>query len=870
MEEITRLSAALAERMRELRADPTDPRLAPLLAQYQALVRQHMATKHMATATPATPTAAPAADYDFDLPAELDALLRSYLDSCPAQAFVQAPALSDSEAGRRILALPPADRVRMVIATYRAWSSERWGGMKGGGLRWVVSDLLRAKLPLADADAIALVQSATREGFTCASYSPNQAVLGALERHVAGCGLGSQLRRAIEGLLSEMALQGAERNVQGRKLRSGVEALLAHKNEDAANTLPMFKPKDDAWGVAVVARLTALPADMQGSLGVLLMLASQGGKNAKPAKGWLKSATQALERFDSAGLGEHLIDFIECHEPGTPITLENQETLRALLWLAAMAAPDASARPLEAFAQKCLTFSAAHFAYLSLVLGNASIHAFALMPGTAGVGSLTRLRRRLKRPGEIKTVDKALAALAQARGMGAGELEEIGLPDYRFAADGRIEIAVGPATAVLAITDANTLETSWRAAHGTPLKGPPAEVKTHHVEALKEFKARTKEISETLKAQCARLERLYLDEREWPLDQWRARYLDEPLVAGMVRRLIWFFKLGERWLTGLPAADDICDERGQRLDLKGEGVRVRLWHPMQSEASHVLAWRRRLASLDVTQPFKQSHREIYVLTDAERKTDTYSNRFAGHIVQQHLFRALCQARGWTAPAFGMWDPGDSRPMKRVPERDLRAEFWVEPIEEEPSTDAGFKFLYLSTDQVRFATGAGEPVALGQVPAVVFSELMRDVDLFVSVANIGNDPTLGVRVTGAHDEYWTRSAFGDLTETAKTRQAVLRDLLPGLTIADRCRLEERFLVVVGKLRTYWIHLGSSNIRMEPNDQYLCIVQDHQNAGARVRLPFEGDNTLSLILSKAFLLADDDKIKDASIVSQIKRP
>jgi hypothetical protein len=205
----------------------------------------------------------------------------------------------------------------------------------------------------------------------------------------------------------------------------------------------------------------------------------------------------------------------------------------------------------------------------------------------------------------------------------------------------------------------------------------------------------------------------------------------------------------------------------------------------------------------------------------------------------------------------------------VPERNLRAEFWVDPIEEEPSTDHGFKYLYLSTDQVRFATSTGEPLALERVTAVVFSELMRDVDLFVSVASIGNDPTLGARNAGAHDEYWTRSAFGPLTETAKTRQAVLRDLLPGLTIAGRCRLEERFLVVTGKLRTYRVHLGSSNIMMEPNDQYLCIVQDHQNAGGRVRLPFEGDNTLSLILSKAFLLADDDKIKDASIMSQIKR-
>jgi hypothetical protein len=647
MEEITRLSAALAERMRELHADPTDPRLAPLFAQYQALVRQHMAT----TVTTAA-KAAPAAAYDFDLPAEIDALLRNYLESCPAQAFAQVPALNETEAGRGILALPPAERVRMVVAAYRAWSSERWGGPKGSGLRRVVSDLLRAKLPLADADAIALVESAAREGFTYASHSPNQAVLGALERHVAGQGLSGGLRRAIEKLLSEMARQGAEHNAQGRKLKSGVEALLEHreKAEGAANTVALFKPKQDDWGVAVMAKLTTLPPQAQGPLGALLTLASEGGKNAKPAKGWLKSTAQTLDRPDRAQLGQYLLDLIECHEPGTAITLENQETLRALLWLAALAAPEASARRLEDFAQRCLTFSAAHFAYLSLVLGNASIHAFTLMPETAGVGSLTRLRRRLKRPGEIKTVDKALAALAQARGMGAGELEEIGLPDYGFAPDGRLDIAVGPATAVLTIIDANTLETMWRATDGSPLKGPPAEVKTSHAEALKELKARAKEIGETLKAQCARLERLYLDEREWPLDQWRAHYLDEPLVAGMARRLIWSFKLGERWLTGLPEASNICDERGQCLDLKSTDVRVRLWHPMQSEASHVLAWRQRLAARGLTQPFKQAHREIYVLTDAERETSTYSNRFAGHIVQQHLFRALCQARGCGTPA----------------------------------------------------------------------------------------------------------------------------------------------------------------------------------------------------------------------------
>jgi hypothetical protein len=288
---------------------------------------------------------------------------------------------------------------------------------------------------------------------------------------------------------------------------------------------------------------------------------------------------------------------------------------------------------------------------------------------------------------------------------------------------------------------------------------------------------------------------------------------------------------------------------------------------MQSDAGHVQAWRRQLAHLGITQPFKQAHREIYVLTDAERETHIHSNRFARHIVQQHLFRALCQARGWSAPAYGSWDPGNNRPLKRLPAAGLQVEFWVDPIEESLAQEQ-FRFLHLKTDQVRFATSAGEPVPLERIPPVLFSELMRDVDLFVSVASIGNDPAWGARADGAHSDYWSATAFGDLTATARTRHAVLRDLLPGLTIADRCRLEDRFLVVAGKLRTYRIHLGSSNVRMEPNDQYLCIVQDHQNAGSRVRLPFEGDNMLSLILSKAFLLAEDDKIKERSIVSQIR--
>lgn len=96
------------------------------------------------------------------------------------------------------------------------------------------------------------------------------------------------------------------------------------------------------------------------------------------------------------------------------------------------------------------------------------------------------------------------------------------------------------------------------------------------------------------------------------------------------------------------------------------------------------------------------------------------------------------------------------------------------------------------------------------------------------------------------------------------------MVPRLKIADRCTLGDRFLIVRGDLRTYKIHLGSGNIFMEPNDEYLCIVPA-RGGGARVAgglfLPFEGDATLSMILSKAILLAEDKKITDPTITRQI---
>jgi hypothetical protein len=332
------------------------------------------------------------------------------------------------------------------------------------------------------------------------------------------------------------------------------------------------------------------------------------------------------------------------------------------------------------------------------------------------------------------------------------------------------------------------------------------------------------------------------------------------------------------------------DARGQAVEI-APNARVSLFHPLNRSIEDVLEWRRFFEENAIRQPWKQAHREVYLLTDAERATRTYSNRFASHILKQHQFNSLCTARGWKNQLRLMVDDSYRPATKLWPRHNLRAEFWIEGVGQDYGTDTNEAgtYLRLSTDQVRFyaldapenfahAGGGGysvgyhqapaTPLELEQVPPLVFSETMRDVDLFVGVSSLGGDPNWSDGGPDGHfRNYWSSYSWGELNESARSRADVLTRLLPRLKIREKASLDGRFLRVQGKKRAYKIHLGSGNILMEPNDQYLCIVPGRGETEEGVFLPFEGDRTLAVILSKAFLLADDDKIKDTSITRQI---
>jgi len=390
-----------------------------------------------------------------------------------------------------------------------------------------------------------------------------------------------------------------------------------------------------------------------------------------------------------------------------------------------------------------------------------------------------------------------------------------------------------------------------------------------------------RELKKALTTERGRIEDLFVEDRTWNLATWRQRYLVHPLTASMGRRLIW--RVVEPDLAArsvIPDGDRLVDAAGEVVEPTADAT-IRLWHPIEASEAEIAAWRGAILDRRIRQPFKQAYREVYLLTPAEEETETYSNRFAAHILMYGQARALMTVRRWGSNFLGPFDGGFEGTAKReFPSHGIRAEFFHEAIENELNDGDG-TVVHCTTDQVRFVTmGRGVAAAvvpLRDVPPIVFSEAMRDVDLFVGVTSIGADRNwqdAGEGRAGRYadmDAYFTSYTQQDLTASATVRRDAIARLLPGLVIADRLELTDRWLVVRGDLRTYRIHLGSGNILMAPSDTYLCIVPARGQAAAsgRLFLPFDDDPMLALILSKAFLLAKDKSIADASITRQILR-
>ena len=612
---------------------------------------------------------------------------------------------------------------------------------------------------------------------------------------------------------------------------------------------------------------------------------AQKATGSKPTAKFLTTSKDVLSKIDNSNFKKTIIDWFDFvikskdvestrqYYAGTfAVSSPNVDILKGLVWISSQFNDSALVYKLSSLAERCYR-KIPNVGPASASLGNACIYSLYKSEGLEGIGQLSRLKLRIKQNNTQKLIENYMNLAAEEQGISIHEIEDLAADDFDFI-NGSRTWQFDDYKAEVNIIGIGKSETKWIKPDGNPQKTAPLFVKDKFSEDFKELKNISKQIETNSTSQRDRIDRMFRSDRKMTWSHFDNYFLNHGLISYLAKKIIWSFTENEKTISAIYINNE-WKTNTDEIIIPSQNCLVSLWHPATSSVQNISNWRNFLIENKIQQPLKQAFREVYILTDAEIKTKSYSNRMAAHILKQHQFNMLAKTRGWKYSLLGCFDDGRDNGIAEInlKEFNLRAEFWINEVNaDEAYNDTGI-WNYVATDQVRFInTMTNETVDLIDIPVLALSEILRDVDLFVGVASVGNDPTW--QDTGgipAYRDYWQSYSFGDLTEIAKMRKDILASLIPRLKINKIAEIKDKFLIIKGKLRTYKIHIGSTNILMEPNDEYLCIVQDRSTKSLteNIFLPFEGDNGLSIILSKAFLLADDDKITDSTITSQINR-
>lgn len=354
------------------------------------------------------------------------------------------------------------------------------------------------------------------------------------------------------------------------------------------------------------------------------------------------------------------------------------------------------------------------------------------------------------------------------------------------------------------------------------LKSVPAAIKKN--EYIVDITEAKKTFTEQYRRTKVMMEESMESENEYFVSEILDMYKD-PAIGGMIGRIL--FKKDD--FFGFPE------------DLKEQGFKnndkVLIAHP-----SHLFAagrwheFQKICYDKQIKQPFKQIFRELYVKTD-EEKNLTESMRYAGNQINPKQTVGVLRNRRWIA------DAEDGLQKVYYKENIIATIYaladWFAPSDIEAPTLEWVAFY----DRKTF-----EKKPICEIPDIIFSEVMRDVDLAVSVAHAGQiDPEM------SHS-------------TIEMRKAIAEFVVPMFKLTN-VTFNDTHAIIKGTRGNYNIHLGSGVIHQEGGPMINVLPVHSQNRG-RIFLPFVDDDPKTAeIMSKIIFFAEDKKIKDPYILDQI---
>ena len=465
-----------------------------------------------------------------------------------------------------------------IVAMREKWNAKNeWSGLWFASLlegrtfpraaTEVCRKLLHQQLEYPEDELVCLIAKTASIIESCAYYPPYvEALIRTAERFIATKGISPGLKFALEQFRKAHYVELAP----NLKIDEWLKTLI-----NGGQELPVRS--GEAWSDAVLEDLQAAPEAARGPW-MELLTHCKSGTGSSPSLKWQSSGRALRAQLGSKEFRRRILawfplvdkprtePFTDWHREYQPdpnqLIIESQaDIIRGLVWCCAFREDKEIARALTALALSAYR-KVPKIGPRAVKIGNACIYALGAMPGMEGVGALALLKVRVKFGTAQKMIAKALEAAAVRVALPREDLEEMAVPAYGLTEVGRCTEAIGEFTAQLNVTGSGT-ELVWLNAQGKPQKSIPAIVKSAHAEDLKELQTAAKDIQRMLPAQRERIDTLFLQQKSWPLEVWRNRYLDHPLVGVIARRLIWEFTTDGKTTAGIYFDKQLSD-----LDLR--------------------------------------------------------------------------------------------------------------------------------------------------------------------------------------------------------------------------------------------------------------------------------------------------------------
>ena len=365
---------------------------------------------------------------------------------------------------------------------------------------------------------------------------------------------------------------------------------------------------------------------------------------------------------------------------------------------------------------------------------------------------------------------------------------------------------------------------------GKELKSLPTKLKKDkYIEAIKE-------VHKNLKEQYRRSRKMLEEAMEDGIEFYGyeiENLMTNPVIAPILKSLV--FKMGND--LGYYVDKKLKSAKKKSVAVKDDSL-LKIAHCFDLfESGEWATYQKDIFDRELKQPFKQIFRELYVKTIDEKGRDK-SLRYAGHQVQPAKTVALLKTRRWIID--GQEGLEKVYYKKNIIAKIFALADWFSPADIEAPTLEEVQFF----DRKTF-----KPILIDDVPDLIFTEVMRDIDLVVSVAHIGDvDPE------ASHS-------------TIEMRKAII-EFNCKLFKLKNVTFTENHALIKSERAEYSIHLGSGLIHQKAGSA-INVLPVHSQHRGRVFLPFiDDDPKTAEIMAKVILFAQDEKIKDVFILEQIK--